>query len=99
MVITISWQKIYFIHTYSKLVFLLFSAQLLDIYIQAFALMRAKEEKNIRKINGTYQEIFWLDVSVHNVETMEVFECAGQIVDHCTPISLCIFCRGSDSIK
>lgn len=46
-----------------------------------------------------HQEIFWLDVSVHNVETMKVLERAGQVVDHSTPISLCVFCRRSDSIK
>lgn len=36
----------------------------------------------------TYQEVFWLDVSVHDAEAVEIPEGVGQVVHHGTAISL-----------
>lgn len=36
----------------------------------------------------TYQEVLWLDVSVHNAEAVEVPEGIGQVVHHGTAIPL-----------
>lgn len=38
----------------------------------------------------TYQEVLWLDVSVHDAEAMEIPEGAGQVVHHGTAISLSV---------
>ena len=38
----------------------------------------------------TYQEVLWLDVSVHNAEGVEVPEGVGQVVHHGTAISLSV---------
>ena len=35
-----------------------------------------------------YQEVFWLDVSVHYVEAMEVLDGARQVIQHAASILL-----------
>lgn len=38
----------------------------------------------------THQQVFWFDVSVHNVEAVEVFDGIDQIVEHAAGVSLCV---------
>ena len=38
----------------------------------------------------TYQEVLWLDVSVHNAEAMKIPEGVGQVVHHRAAISLSV---------
>lgn len=47
----------------------------------------------------THQQVFWFDVSVHNVEAVEVFDGVGQIVEHATGVSLCVSVGRGDGIE
>lgn len=47
----------------------------------------------------TYQEVLWLDVSVHDAQAMEIPEGAGQVVHHGTAISLSVLGRRGNRIK
>lgn len=47
----------------------------------------------------TYQEVLWLDVSVHNAETMKIPEGVGQVVHHRTAVSLSVLGRRGNCIK
>lgn len=45
---------------------------------------------NKKKAKMTYQEVLWLDVSVHNAQAMKIPEGVGQVVHHCTAVSLSV---------
>lgn len=47
----------------------------------------------------THQQVFWFDVSVHNVEAVEVFDGINQIVEHAAGVSLCVSVGRGDGIK
>lgn len=47
----------------------------------------------------THQQVFRFDVSVHNVEAVEVFDGVGQIVEHAAGISLCVSVGRGDGIE
>lgn len=51
------------------------------------------------KMLSSYQQVFWLDVTVDDVQAVQVFDGTCQVVQHPTGISLCIFASGSDGIK
>lgn len=48
---------------------------------------------------SSYQQVLWLDVAVDDVQAMQVFDGAGQVVQHPTGISLRVFVSGSNGIK
>lgn len=48
---------------------------------------------------STHQQVFWFDVSVDNVEAVEVFDGAGQIVEHAAGVSLCVSIGRGDGIE
>lgn len=48
---------------------------------------------------SSYQQVLWLDVTVDDVQTVQVFDGTGQVVEHPTGISLCVFASGSDGVK
>lgn len=52
-----------------------------------------------KKAEMTYQEVLWLDVSVHNAETMKIPEGVGQVVHHRTAVSLSVLGRRGNCIK
>lgn len=39
---------------------------------------------------GSYQQVLRFDVSVHDVEAVEVFNGVGQVVKHATGIPFCV---------
>lgn len=47
----------------------------------------------------THQQVFWFDVSVHNVEAVEVFDGVGQIVEHPTGIPLRVSVGRGDGVE
>lgn len=47
----------------------------------------------------THQQVLWFDVSVHNVEAVEVFDGAGQIVEHATGVSLRVPVGRGDGVE
>lgn len=47
----------------------------------------------------THQQVFWFDVSVHNVEAVEVFDGAGQVVQHATGVPLRVPVGRCDGIE
>ena len=47
----------------------------------------------------TYQKVFWLDVSVHDAEAVQILDGTGQVEHHRTGISLRVFVRGGDGVK
>lgn len=47
----------------------------------------------------THQQVFWFDVSVHNVEAVEVFDGIGQIVEHAAGVSLRVSVGRGDGIE
>lgn len=49
--------------------------------------------------NPSYQQILWFDVTVDDVEAVQVFDGAGQVVQHPTGISLSVFVSGGDGIE
>lgn len=48
---------------------------------------------------GTHQQVLWLDVSVHNVEAVEVFDGVGQIVEHAAGVPLCVSVGRGDGVE
>lgn len=48
---------------------------------------------------GTHQQVFWFNVSVDNIEAVQVLDGAGQVEEHAAGISLCVFVRGDDCVK
>lgn len=46
-----------------------------------------------------YQQVLWLDVSVHDVDAVQVLERPGQVVHHDGGVSLGVFGRGGDGVK
>lgn len=51
------------------------------------------------KLHFSYQQVLRLDITVDDVQAMQVFDGTGQIVQHPTGISLSVFVRGSNGIK
>lgn len=49
--------------------------------------------------NPSYQQILWFDVTVDDVDAVQVFDGAGQVVQHPTGVSLSVFVSGSDGIE
>ena len=49
--------------------------------------------------NPSYQQILWFDVTVDDVEAVQVFDGTGQVVQHPTGISLSVFVSGGDGIE
>lgn len=47
----------------------------------------------------THQQVFWLDVPVHDVEAVEVLDGACQIEQHTTGVTLCVLVGGGDGVK
>ena len=47
----------------------------------------------------TDQQVLWLDVSVDDVEAVEVLDGAGQVEQHAGGVSLRVLTRGGDGIK
>lgn len=47
----------------------------------------------------THQQVFWFDVSVHYVETVEVFDGVCQIVEHSTGVPLRVSVGRGDGVK
>jgi len=47
----------------------------------------------------TYEEIFGFDVSVHNVERVEIVNGAGDVVHHAAGITLRVLGRRRDRLK
>lgn len=53
-------------------------------------LKEQRHELEQKKAEKTYQEVLWLDVSVHDAEAMKIPEGIGQVVHHCTAVSLSV---------
>lgn len=47
----------------------------------------------------THQQVLWFDVSVHNVEAVEVFDSAGQIVQHAAGVPLRVSVGRRDGVE
>lgn len=47
----------------------------------------------------THQQVFWFDVSVHNVEAVEVFDSTGQIVEHAAGVPLRVSVGRRDGVE
>lgn len=48
---------------------------------------------------SSYQQVLRLDVTVDDVQAVQVFDGTGQVVQHPTGISLCVFASGCDGIE
>lgn len=49
--------------------------------------------------SDTHQQVLWLDVSVDDVEDVQVFDGTGQVEQHPTGISLCVLVGGRDGVE
>lgn len=47
----------------------------------------------------THQQVLGFDVSVHDVEAVEVFDGVGQIVEHAAGVSLCVSVGRGDGVE
>lgn len=51
------------------------------------------------KLHFSYQQVLGLDVTVDDVQAVQVFDSTGQVVQHPTGVSLSVFVCGSNGIK
>lgn len=49
--------------------------------------------------HATHQQVLGLDVSVHDVEAVKVFDGTDQVVQHATGVSLCVLVGGRDGVE
>lgn len=48
---------------------------------------------------SSYQQVLRLDVTVDDVQAVQVFDGTGQVVQHPAGVSLCVFASGSDGVE
>lgn len=46
-----------------------------------------------------YQQVLWFDVSVDDVDAVQVLQGSGEVVHHGSGVPLRVFCRGGDGIE
>lgn len=46
-----------------------------------------------------YQQVLWFNVSVDDVDAVQVFQSSSEVVHHDGGVSLCVFGRGGDGIE